>query len=130
MQTIGGRSNLIEKNGITVIDDCYNANPVSMQASIDVLSGASGRRIAVLGDMGELGADERELHAMVGRHFAGKEIDAVFVTGTLAAEIAKGVREVSPATEVRRYDSGESVSFHGVCRDRKGTHGVDNYRRE
>lgn len=109
VQTIGGRSNLIEKNGITVIDDCYNANPVSMQASIDVLSGASGRRIAVLGDMGELGADERELHAMVGRHFAGKEIDAVFVTGTLAAEIAKGVREVSPATEVCEAKTKEEL---------------------
>lgn len=109
VQTIGGRSNLIEQNGITVIDDCYNANPVSMQASIDVLSGASGRRIAVLGDMGELGADEKELHAMVGRHFAGKKIDALFVTGTLAAEIAKGVREVSPATAVYEADTKEAL---------------------
>lgn len=100
VRTIGGRSNLIQKDGITIIDDCYNANPVSMKASIDVLSGASGRRIAVLGDMGELGAEEKELHAMVGRHFAGKNIDVLFCTGELTWELAKAVQECSPRTEV------------------------------
>ena len=78
VQTIGGRSNLIHKNGITIIDDCYNANPVSMKASIDVLSNAPGRKIAVLGDMGELGAEEKQLHYMVGEHFAEKGIDRNF----------------------------------------------------
>lgn len=100
VRTIGGRSNLLEKDGVTVIDDCYNANPVSMKASIDVLAVASGRKIAVLGDMGELGADERELHAMVGRYFEGKQIDALFCTGGLSAELAKAVRISSPATEI------------------------------
>lgn len=109
VRTIGGRSNLIEKDGVTIIDDCYNANPVSMKASIDVLAEASGRKIAVLGDMGELGADERELHAMVGRHFAGKGIDALFCTGELSAEIAKAVRECSPATEVHELPNKEAL---------------------
>lgn len=110
VQTIGGRSNLIHKNGITVIDDCYNANPVSMKASIDVLAGASGRKIAVLGDMGELGAEEKELHAMVGRHFAGKQIDALFVLGELSAEIAREVRACSPQTMVYEAKSKEALS--------------------
>lgn len=100
VRTISGRSNLIEKDGISIIDDCYNANPVSMKASIDVLSVAEGRKIAVLGDMGELGTDERELHAMVGRHFEGKDIDALFCTGELSKALAEAVCEVSPATEV------------------------------
>ena len=54
VKTIGGRSNLIHKEGMTIIDDCYNANPVSMKASIDVLAAAPDRKIAVLGDMENL----------------------------------------------------------------------------
>ena len=104
VQTIGGRSNLIHKNGITIIDDCYNANPVSMKASIDVLSNAPGRKIAVLGDMGELGAEEKQLHYMVGEHFAGKGIDALYCVGTLSQEITKAVRANSSATEVHHYE--------------------------
>ena len=74
-ETISGRSNLIYKDGFTIIDDCYNANPVSMRASLDVLSQASGRKIAILGDMGELGENEKLLHAGVGSYAAEIEID-------------------------------------------------------
>ena len=88
-----------------MIDDCYNANPVSMKASVDVLAKAPGRKIAVLGDMGELGAAERELHAMVGRHFAGKGIDALFCTGALSKEIAAAVCQCSEKTKVQECDS-------------------------
>ena len=70
VQTIAGRTNLLQVKGMTVIDDCYNANPVSMKASIDVLAHTSGRRIAVLGDMGELGAEEKELHRSIGKAVA------------------------------------------------------------
>ena len=51
-KTIAGRTNLITLGEVLVIDDCYNANPVSMKASLDVLAQADGRKIAVLGDMG------------------------------------------------------------------------------
>lgn len=47
-------------NGITVIDDCYNANPMSMKASINVLSQANGRKVAILGDMFELGENSQK----------------------------------------------------------------------
>lgn len=110
VQTISGRSNLLHKDGMTIIDDCYNANPVSMQASIDVLSKAEGRKIAVLGDMGELGAEEKQLHYLVGTNFKGKGIDALFCTGELSQEIARAVEENSPATEVHYVDSVEELS--------------------
>lgn len=107
VQTIGGRSNLIHRKGLTIIDDCYNANPVSMKASIDVLSKAEGRKIAVLGDMGELGADEKALHFSVGEHFTEKGIDMLFCTGELSAEIVKAVEQVSPDTSVYYFETKE-----------------------
>lgn len=109
VQTIGGRSNLIHKDGITVIDDCYNANPVSMRASIDVLSKAPGRKLAVLGDMGELGAGERQLHYSVGEHFKGKGIDALFCTGVLSREIINAVQANSPETDIHYMESKEDL---------------------
>ncbi len=109
VQTIGGRSNLIHRNGLTIIDDCYNANPVSMKASIDVLSKAPGRKIAVLGDMGELGTDERKLHFEVGEHFAQKGIDMLFCTGELATEIVSGVVLGSPETAIHYFGTKEAL---------------------
>jgi len=109
VQTIGGRSNVIHRNGITIIDDCYNANPVSMKASIDVLSKAPGRKIAVLGDMGELGADEKALHYSVGEHFAGKGIDMLYAAGALSEEISKAVHSVSSTTEVHHFAEKEAL---------------------
>lgn len=86
--TIAGRTNFIRTKGMIVIDDCYNANPVSMEASLDVLSHSKGRSIAVLGDMGELGAQEVALHQQVGKAVAQKKIDVLFCAGTLAKEYA------------------------------------------
>lgn len=104
LEPVGGRFHIINHGDIQIIDDCYNANPVSMKASIDVLSNAPGRKIAVLGDMGELGAEEKQLHYMVGEHFAGKGIDALYCVGTLSQEITKAVRANSSATEVHHYE--------------------------
>lgn len=109
VQTIGGRSNLIHKGGMTIIDDCYNANPVSMKASIDVLSKAEGRKIAVLGDMGELGAEERQLHYSVGEHFKGKGIDDVFCAGELSKHLAEAVEKYSPETGVHYFETKEAL---------------------
>ena len=93
-KTIEGRSNVISINKIKIIDDCYNANPMSMKAALDVLSQSEGRTVAVLGDMGELGEHEKELHYGVGQHAAEKKIDALFLTGELAKEIKNGASEI------------------------------------
>ncbi|MCD7864968.1 MAG: UDP-N-acetylmuramoyl-tripeptide--D-alanyl-D-alanine ligase [Clostridiales bacterium] len=86
-RTITGRTNLIQAGDITIIDDCYNANPVSMKASLDVLGLADGRKIAVLGDMGELGEKERDLHREVGAYAAKKGIDILLCTGELSKDL-------------------------------------------
>ncbi|HET6505546.1 MAG TPA: UDP-N-acetylmuramoyl-tripeptide--D-alanyl-D-alanine ligase [Baekduia sp.] len=71
--------------GIVVVDDCYNANPMSMRAALDDLAAsASGRRVAVLGDMLELGPDEVRFHEEVGAHARGVGVDLLVTVGPLA----------------------------------------------
>ncbi len=96
MRTITGRNDFVDINGFTVINDCYNANPASMKASLEVLSRCKGRKVAVLGDMGELGAEERLLHYQVGEYAASLPIDAVFLSGELSIEILNAIRMKAP----------------------------------
>ncbi|MBR1622597.1 MAG: UDP-N-acetylmuramoyl-tripeptide--D-alanyl-D-alanine ligase, partial [Pseudobutyrivibrio sp.] len=90
-ETIAGRNNIITTRDVTIIDDCYNANPVSMKASIEVLGKAPGRSIAVLGDMGELGDEERKLHYEIGEALENNHIGYVFTVGDLSEEINKSL---------------------------------------
>jgi UDP-N-acetylmuramoyl-tripeptide--D-alanyl-D-alanine ligase len=77
--------------GVAVVNDCYNANPMSMRAALDELAmTASGRRVAVLGDMLELGEREREFHVEVGRHAAAHDIDVLVTVGPLAVAMLEG----------------------------------------
>ncbi len=108
-KTIGGRTNLLNTGSMTVIDDCYNANPVSMKASIDVLATAEGRKIAVLGDMGELGENEKKLHYEVGEYLAKKEIDVLFCAGELSEEIAKAAQKESKTCEVYYFETRDAL---------------------
>lgn len=87
-KTVGSRANLIDTGKIRIIDDCYNANPTSVKASIDTLMNFDGRKVAVLGDMKELGENELELHFGVGEYAA--KCDKVIAIGPLAKELAKG----------------------------------------
>lgn len=108
-KTIAGRTNLVKANGMNVIDDCYNANPVSMEAALDVLSHAKGRTIAVLGDMGELGENEKELHFSVGKCVAEKQIHTLFCAGTLAVEYKLGVESVGTDCEVHHFENRDDM---------------------
>ena len=108
-QTISGRNNIIHTEKYTIMDDCYNANPVSMKASLDVLSTALGRKVAILGDMGELGADELALHYTVGEHAAQKQIDMLLCVGTLSEEIVKGAKAVNPEINAEVFTTKEEL---------------------
>jgi UDP-N-acetylmuramoyl-tripeptide--D-alanyl-D-alanine ligase len=80
---------------IVVVNDCYNANPMSMRAALDDLAAsASGRRVAVLGDMLELGPDEARFHAEIGAHAKAAGVDLLVAVGPRAAHFADGYGEV------------------------------------
>jgi UDP-N-acetylmuramoyl-tripeptide--D-alanyl-D-alanine ligase len=72
------------RNGATVIDDTYNANPDSVRAAIDVLAQAAAPRLLVLGDMGEVGSEGRAFHVEIGAYAKGRGIDHLFTLGELA----------------------------------------------
>ncbi|HEX4008891.1 MAG TPA: UDP-N-acetylmuramoyl-tripeptide--D-alanyl-D-alanine ligase [Solirubrobacteraceae bacterium] len=81
-------------NDVTIIDDCYNANPISMRAALDDLKATasaaqSPRRVAVLGDMLELGPQEREFHSQLGEEAAAAGVDVLVTVGPLAASISE-----------------------------------------
>ena len=84
-------------NGVTLIDDCYNANPMSMRAALDDLAAAAkdaqrGRRLAILGDMLELGPGARGFHVEIGRHASEVGVDVLVTVGHLAQAMADGYR--------------------------------------
>ena len=94
-------------NGSTILDDSYNASPASMLAALDLLADLAGRRIALLGDMLELGAAEEEGHRSVGQR-AATACDLLLTVGPRASSIAEAARRAC-ATEVRHLDSAEEA---------------------
>ncbi len=109
-ENIDGRQNIFEEKGYTIIKDCYNAGPESMEASLEVLGSKNARRIAVLGDMLELGVSSQAEHYRVGR-LAAMHADLIFALGTHAERVVNGAITGGMAPEdVRAFDSmGELV---------------------
>ncbi len=100
-------------NGVTVVNDAYNANPSSMRAALTALAEmrSDGRRIAVLGDMGELGSLADLAHFRVGEQVAEEGIDLLVTVGVLARRMGEGARAAGLAAEVvRQCGSVEEAS--------------------
>lgn len=108
-QTISGRFRILETGKYTLIDDCYNANPVSMKTSLQALQDGKNRRVAVLGDMGELGENEKELHRQVGAFAGTLSIDALYCAGPLCEYLAQAAGQAAPDLEVRWYPSRDQL---------------------
>lgn len=106
----GMRQKIVDCRGIMVIEDCYNASPDSMQASLNVLSMLEipGKRYAVLGDMLELGAYSEEAHREVGRMAAQSGSDGVLCFGPESAYIAQEAEKAG--TPARSFASKEELA--------------------
>jgi len=99
VQATGGRSNILKLADKTVIDDCYNANPVSMKSAIDLLMMAEGAKCVILGDMFELGTDELALHREIGQYAALARLDRMIFIGNLANEMYEGAAKLRTVPE-------------------------------
>lgn len=111
VEAVGGRSNVIKLADGVLIDDCYNANPVSMKAALELLASAQGRTVAILGDMFELGADEERLHEEVGAYAFDQGIDVLICAGNLARCICEG------ASKRKRQKAGAMEIYYFATRD-------------
>lgn len=92
-ETVGHRARRIATDRLTVIDDCYNANPTSTAAGIRSLARCTGRKVCILGDMLELGPDSAKFHYETGVLAARCGIELVLATGAESVEIARGAGE-------------------------------------
>ena len=120
-------------NGVTVVNDAYNANPASAEAALDAIASAPGRTIAVLGEMRELGAASADLHRRLGAHAAACKVGWLLAVGPQAEEIAAGARAADPAMEVSVCEDAAAAAALLIARWQptdtilvKGSRGADD----
>ena len=111
------RMNVLRLPGdVVVLNDAYNANPQSMRAAAAVLGDAKGRRkVAVVGDMLELGDGSTMFHHAVGACFAEMGADSLIAVGDLARHIAEGAEEAG--LEQVRYYASQDLAMPAICRE-------------
>ncbi len=91
------RSEVVRCNGLMILNDCYNANPLSFARALETLRDLhTGRKLAIVGDMLELGPYAPSAHQAIGRLAAQLGVDAVIAVGEYAEAVAQGVRETRP----------------------------------
>lgn len=97
------RMDIIKNEKYTLINDVYNASPSSMKSSLDVLSKSNGRKVAILGDMFELGTYSENLHYQIGQYAVEKEIDVIICIGELSQNIYLGALQSLQKTNKQFY---------------------------
>ena len=108
-QNMAGRQEIFEAKGCTIIKDCYNAGPESMAASLAVLGNRSGRRVAVLGDMLELGVCTQAEHYRVGR-IAAEKADVLLAYGPNASRMVGGaVTGGMPDSKAKSFENRDEI---------------------
>ncbi len=128
-QNMEGRQEILKIKGYTIIKDCYNAGPESMAAALEVLGNRSGRKIAVLGDMLELGACAAAEHYRIGQ-LAAQKADVLLAYGPNGAEVVKGATDGGLTRCHGFLDRGELVAALGSIARKgdvllfKGSHGM------
>ena len=108
-QNMSGRQEIFQQDGYTIIKDCYNAGPESMAAALAVLGNKPGRRIAVLGDMLELGDCAQAEHYRIGR-IAAEKADLVFAYGPNGKRVLNGtITSGMPESKSRAFEDRDAL---------------------
>ena len=105
-QQLNGRGHIIHSEKYTIVDDCYNANPKSMCAALDTLGYALSRKVAILGDMFELGEESDKLHGEVGDYAAEHGADSLIFVGSSAKFMYEHAR-VHEGAQIRYFPNKE-----------------------
>ncbi|WP_429368321.1 UDP-N-acetylmuramoyl-tripeptide--D-alanyl-D-alanine ligase [Paenibacillus sp. DS2015] len=105
---------IVLPTGLTVLNDAYNASPSSMKAAIDVLQSMKGYRtkIAVLGDMLELGLQEQEFHAEIGRYLTADKVNLLYTYGPLSRNTAEAAKVHLPESSIHAFEDKQELIRH------------------
>ncbi len=112
VELTGMRMQWIQRDRINILDDTYNSSPTSCMAALDTLAecAAAGRKVAILGDMLELGSRSGQWHLEVGRHLAAGDLDVLVTVGELASLMGTGaVDEGFAAGSHRHYPDNDAL---------------------
>lgn len=120
------------RNGVTLVDDAYNANPSSVEVAMDTLQRMPGRLLVVLGDMRELGSESGHAHHRIGERAAASGCAGIYLLGEQAVEIGAGARQAGMASNaIQHCDNHEELAKQvaadwrsGDCVLVKGSHGM------
>jgi UDP-N-acetylmuramoyl-tripeptide--D-alanyl-D-alanine ligase len=117
------RTEMLKIGSLTVISDCYNANPASMKNALDILTNLAGsqknraacpgeaqrRRVFICGDMAELGDSEQSLHLQLGEQIAKAGVNLLITLGNLAAVAAESAKKTSPGIETHSFTNNTDL---------------------
>ncbi len=116
MKSIFGRCEVLREK-YTIIQDCYNANPDSMEKAIDFCSLVKydGKKIFVLGDMLELGKDSNAEHALIGKQAASSTADILIFVGTEMESGYKCAKEANTTKKILYFNGKDDVVMQNIC---------------
>jgi UDP-N-acetylmuramoyl-tripeptide--D-alanyl-D-alanine ligase len=107
------RTEMLKIGSLTVISDCYNANPASVKNALDILANLAvsqkRRSVFICGDMAELGRSEQILHHQLGEQIAKAGVNLLITLGNLAAVAAESAKKTSPGIETRSFKSNTDL---------------------
>jgi UDP-N-acetylmuramoyl-tripeptide--D-alanyl-D-alanine ligase len=117
------RTEILQISSLTVISDCYNANPASMKNALDILANLTKyqnrRSVFICGDMAELGDSEQDLHRLLGRQITDAGVNLLITLGNLAALAADSAKQARPGLQIHKFPSCEDLcnNLHKLIKD-------------